>query len=65
MEKLATKILGMIDDIRITHQDIDYLAWQMIYQAPKPMQKRLLILADALIFHHSQQKENENGPDPY
>jgi hypothetical protein len=60
MEKVATKILGILSDLRFTHQDIDYLAWQMIYQAPKPMQKRLLILADALIFHHAQQKENDN-----
>jgi len=57
MERLATKMLALLDDIRLTHQDIDYLAWQLIYQAPKPMQKRLLILADAIIHHHSQQKE--------
>lgn len=57
MEKLATKILALLDDLRLTTQDIDYLAWQLIYQAPKPMQKRLVILADAILHHHSQQKE--------
>lgn len=54
MERLATKILGLLDDIRLTNHDIDYLAWQLIYQAPKPMQKRLVILADAILHHHSQ-----------
>jgi hypothetical protein len=57
MEKLATKILALLDDLRLTTQDIDYLAWQLIYQAPKPMQKRLVILADAILHHHSTQKE--------
>lgn len=60
MERLATRILGLLDDIRLTHQDIDYLAWQLIYQAPKPMQKRLIILADAIIFHHNEQKEHHD-----
>lgn len=54
MERLATKILGLLDDVRLTTHDIDYLAWQLIYQAPKPMQKRLVILADAILHHHSQ-----------
>jgi hypothetical protein len=57
MERLATKILGLLDDVRLTTHDIDYLAWQLIYQAPKPMQKRLVILADAILHHHHEQKE--------
>lgn len=60
MEKVATKILGILADVRFTTQDLDYLAWQLVYQAPKPLQKRLLIIADGIIHHHSIQKENEN-----
>lgn len=59
MDKLATKILGLLADVRMTTQDIDYLAWQLIYQAPKPMQKRLVILADALLHHHATKDDND------
>lgn len=60
MEKVALKILGILSDVRFTTQDLDYLAWQLVYQAPKPMQKRLLIIADGIIHHHSQQKEHHD-----
>lgn len=60
MEKLALKILGLLDDVRYTTRDLDYLAWQLVYQAPKPMQKRLVILADAILFHHNDIKEQAN-----
>jgi len=60
MEKVASKILGILSDVRFTTQDLDYLAWQLVYQAPKPMQKRLLILADSIIHHHSMQKETDD-----
>lgn len=61
MERLATKILTLIDDVRMTTYDLDYLAWQLVYQSPKPMQKRLLILADAIIHHHHTIKEENDG----
>lgn len=60
MEKIALKILALLDDVRLTAQDIDYLAWQLVYQAPRPMQKRLIILADAILHHHHTIKEQDN-----
>lgn len=60
MEKIAMKILALLDDVRYTKQDVDYLAWQLIYQAPKPMQKRLVILADAILIHNHQMQEQDN-----
>lgn len=56
IERLATKILGLIDDVRMTRQDIDYLAWQIVYQSPKPMRKRVLILAESITYHHEQEQ---------
>ena len=61
MERLALKILDLLDDVRLTTHDIDYLAWQLIYQAPKPMQKRLVILADAILFHHTHKDDHDNS----
>ena len=60
MEKLALKILDLLDDVRYTVRDLDYLAWQLVYQAPKPMQKRLVILADAIIHHHHEIQEQDD-----
>ena len=60
MEKLALKILDLLDDVRYTVRDLAYLAWQLVYQAPKPMQKRLVILADAIIHHHHEIQEQDD-----
>lgn len=60
MEKIALRILALLDDVRLTTKDIDYLAWQLVYQAPKPMQKRLIILADAILHHHHTIKEQDD-----
>lgn len=61
MEKIALRILDILSDVRLTVKDIDYLAWQLIYQSPKSMQKRLLILADAIQVHHHQIMEEDNN----
>lgn len=55
MERIAQKILTMLDDVRWTVRDLDYLGWQLVYQSPKPMRKRIVILAEAITFHHQQQ----------
>lgn len=55
MERIAQKILAMLDDVRWTVRDLDYLGWQLVYQSPKPMRKRIVILAEAITFHHEQQ----------
>ena len=55
MERIAQKILAMLDDIRWTNRDLDYLGWQLVYQSPRPMRKRILILAEAITFHHEQE----------
>ena len=60
MEKIALKILALLDDVRLTTRDLDYLAWQLVYQAPRPMQKRLIILADAILFHHNDIIKEQN-----
>ena len=52
MERMAMKILDLLDDVRMTKPDLDYLAWHLVYQAPKPMQRRLVILADAILHHN-------------
>lgn len=62
IERLATKILAMIDDVRMTRQDIDYLAWQLVYQSPRPMRKRILILAESITYHHEQEQAAADEP---
>lgn len=59
MERIAQKILAMLDDIRWTNRDLDYLGWQLVYQSPRPMRKRILILAEAITFHHQQELEDD------
>jgi hypothetical protein len=64
MERLATRILGMLDDVRWTVHDIEYLGWQLVYQSPKPMQKRLAILADSIMVNQEKMDrecEGQNG----
>jgi hypothetical protein len=64
MERLATKILTLIDDIRWSRHDLDYLAWQIVYQSPRPIRKRVAILAEAITFHINNDKEdNDYGAD--
>lgn len=64
MERLATKILALIDDVRWSRHDIDYLAWQIVYQSPRGIRKRVAILADAITFHVNNDKEdNDYGAD--
>lgn len=60
IERIATKILAMIDDVRMTTHDIDYLGWQIVYQSPKPMRKRIAILADAITHYLNTPEENDN-----
>lgn len=61
MERIAKRILDMLDDVRLTKNDLDYLAWHLVYHAPKPMQRRLVILADAIIHHnYTITEENDN-----
>jgi hypothetical protein len=57
MEKMAMKILSMIDSVRYTVRDIDALAWYLVYNSDKPMRRRLLILADAIVHYHNEEKE--------
>ena len=64
MEKLAAKILTMIDDLRLNTHDLDYLGWQLVYQSPKSMRKRIAILADAITYHiNNEQQEEVHGQD--
>jgi hypothetical protein len=60
MERLARKIIDMLDDVRMTKNDLDYLAWHLIWQAPKPMQKRMVFLADAIIRHNYEIEETND-----
>jgi hypothetical protein len=60
MERLALKILALLNDLHITNADLDNLGWQLVYQSNKPMRKRLVILADAILFHHYQETAREN-----
>jgi hypothetical protein len=55
MERIAQKILTMLDDVRWTHRDLDYLGWQLVHLSHKPMRKRLLIIAEAITFHHNEE----------
>jgi hypothetical protein len=59
MERVAAKILTMLDDVRWTVNDIEYLGWQMVYQSPKPMQKRLAVLADSMMTSQAKMDECE------
>jgi hypothetical protein len=59
MERVANKILSMLDDVRWSPHDIEYLAWQMVYQSPKSMQKRLAVLADGLMQSQAKMDEQE------
>lgn len=61
MERIAQKILAMLDDVRWTNRDLDYLGWQLVYQSPRPMRKRILILAEAITFHHQQELAEVQG----
>ena len=61
MERIAQKILAMLDDVRWTNRDLDYLGWQLVYQSPRPMRKRILILAEAITFHHQQELSEVHG----
>ena len=64
MERLAQKILTMLDDVRWTNRDIDYLGWQIVYQSPRPMRRRIAILADAITFHiNNDNEDNDYGAD--
>ncbi len=64
MERLATKILTIIDDVRWSRQDIDYLAWQIVYQSPRAIRKRIAILADAITFYiNNDEEEASDGTD--
>lgn len=59
MERLAAKILALIDDVRYTYRDMDYLAWQIVQQSPRPMIKRVRYLAQAIIMH-LEEMDNED-----
>jgi len=63
MDRVATKILALIDDVRLTVNDIEYLGWQLVYQSPKPMQKRLAVLADSMIHSQAKMDEQMEGQD--
>lgn len=63
MERMAKRILDAIGDVRIGKHDLDYLAWYLVYNAPKPMQRRLIILADAIIQHHYTITEENDDDD--
>jgi hypothetical protein len=60
MERIALKILALLNDMGITNADLDNLAWQMVYQANRPLRKRIVILADAILFHHATMKNEED-----
>ena len=63
MERVAAKILAAIDDVRWTIHDIEYLGWQLVYQSPKPMQKRLAVLADSIMTSQAKMDEQLEGQD--
>lgn len=60
MERIAQKIIALIDDVRWSSHDIDYLAWQIVSLSPKPMLRRVVYLAEAIIFHNQQMQEEHN-----
>lgn len=62
MERLATRILGLISDVRFTQRDIEYLAWQMVSQSPRPMLARVKTFGEFLVFH-ANELETDNGND--
>ena len=62
MQRLAEKIITLIDDVRMTNHDLDALAWNLINLSPQPMQKRLAILAENITYYNAryQEKYNDN-----
>lgn len=61
IERVATKILTMIDDVRWSRHELDYLAWQIVSQSSKPMRRRIAILADAITYHINNDDEETNN----
>jgi hypothetical protein len=59
MEKTALKIIALIDSIRHTDHDMEYLAWYMVYNSHRPMRERLVILAKAILKHDFDLKEED------
>ena len=58
MEKIADKILDLIDDVRWTKHELDYLAWTLINQSPAPLRRRVQYLGERLIHHHNTTEEH-------
>jgi hypothetical protein len=60
IERVADKILAMIDDVRWSHHDIDYLAWQLVQKSNRPMLRRLVDLSVAIIQHNDNMIKDED-----
>jgi hypothetical protein len=60
IERAADKILGMIDDVRWTKNEIDYLAWQLVQKSNKPMLRRLIQLSSSIIIYKEEMTRDEN-----
>ena len=61
MEKIAAKILDMLDDVRYNRYDIDYIGWQLIYQSPPHMRKRVAFLAESISHYHNETAKAEEN----
>jgi hypothetical protein len=60
MQRTANKILAILDDIRWTKHEVDYLAWNLVQNAPKPMLRRLDYLASAIVQYRYEIEEEHN-----
>jgi hypothetical protein len=58
MERVATRILDALDDVRWTKHEMDYLAWVLVHRSPQPMRRRLMHLSDAMIRHNYEMTED-------
>ena len=61
MEKIATKIVGMVSDMRYTTSDMDHLGFHLINQSPLGVRDQLVIMADSIIYHNDNLPGESDG----
>lgn len=58
IEKVADKILDMLDNVRWTKHEIDYLAWSIVNKSSAPIMRRVVYLSNRIIHHHNTFQES-------
>ena len=61
MEKIATKILNLVSDMRYTTHDMDALGFHLINMAPLGVRDQLCIMADSITYHNQQLPGSSDG----